>query len=267
MQWYAGSPQKKISFIYSCFYLLAFSFVRMSNPEVEVHTFKQQGGESLKDVWYRISNSHHRCTKKHFTMILLRNFYVGISSWNRYVLDTLVGGNFLGTLTLEACTLIESLVVVPPIHVVKTKVTLDKVLEKLSSLEKSLPNILDNASQVNESIESIGKRITALEASTTLDSQNLRIGKLEEFMETFISIFSSLKFKKEKAFIRKEQKFMYVPKVSVPKPQYIFKIGKTFSSTKSDLQVESSSGTSKVPSVESGDLEETVDLNASFENT
>jgi hypothetical protein len=24
----------------------------MSNPELEVHTFKQQGGESLKDAWY-----------------------------------------------------------------------------------------------------------------------------------------------------------------------------------------------------------------------
>jgi hypothetical protein len=58
----------------------------MSNPEVEVRTFKQQGGESLKEAWYRSSNAHHRCTKKHSTMILLRNFYVGISSWNRYVL-------------------------------------------------------------------------------------------------------------------------------------------------------------------------------------
>jgi hypothetical protein len=46
----------------------------MSNPKVEVRTFKQQGGESLKDAWYRISNSHYRCTKKHSTMILLRNF-------------------------------------------------------------------------------------------------------------------------------------------------------------------------------------------------
>jgi hypothetical protein len=118
----------------------------MSNPEVEVRTFKQKGRESLKDAWYKISNAHHRCTKKHSTMILLRNFYVDISSWNRYVLDTLVGGNFLGTPALEACTLIESLVGVPHIHVVKTKVTLDKVLEKLSSLEKSFPNILDNAS-------------------------------------------------------------------------------------------------------------------------
>jgi hypothetical protein len=90
----------------------------MSNPEVEVRTFKQQGGESLKDAWYRISNSHHKCTEKHSTMILIRNFYVGITSWNRYILDTLTGGNFLGTPALEACTLIESLVEVPPIHVV-----------------------------------------------------------------------------------------------------------------------------------------------------
>jgi hypothetical protein len=107
----------------------------MSNPEVEVRTFKQQGGESLKDAWCRISNSHQRCTKKHSTMILLRNFYVGITSWYRYVLDTLAGGNFLGTPALKACTLIESLVGVPPIHVVKTEVTLEEVLEKLSSLE------------------------------------------------------------------------------------------------------------------------------------
>jgi hypothetical protein len=128
---------KKIcSFIVATFTCLLFSLARMSNPEVEVCTFKQQGEESLKDAWYRISNAHHRCTKKHSTMILLRIFYVGISSWNMYVLDTLAGGNFLDTPALEACTLIESLVGVPPIHVVKTEVTLDEVLEKLNSLEK-----------------------------------------------------------------------------------------------------------------------------------
>jgi hypothetical protein len=88
----------------------------------------------LKDAWYQISNAHHRCTKKHSTMILLRNFYVGISSWNRYVLDTLIEDNFLGTPGLEACTLIESLVEVSPIHVAKTEITLEEVIEKLSSL-------------------------------------------------------------------------------------------------------------------------------------
>jgi hypothetical protein len=61
---------------------------------------------------------------------------------------------------LEACTLIESLVGVPPINVVKTEITLEEVMKKQSSIEKSLPNLLDNASQVNESIETIGKRIT-----------------------------------------------------------------------------------------------------------
>jgi hypothetical protein len=133
----------------------------------------------------------------------------------------------------------------------------------MSSLEKSLPNLLDNTSQVNESIESIDKRITVLEASTIHDNQNLRIGKLEESMETLSSIFSSLKFRKEKAFVGKEQKIMYIPKVSILKPQNVLKIGKKFSATKSDLHVESSSGVSKVPIVTSCVLEEGIDLDAS----
>jgi hypothetical protein len=152
---------------------------------------------------------------------------------------------------LEACNLIKSLVGAPPINVVKTKITLEEVTKKLSSLEKSLPNLLDNASQVNESIEGIGKRITVIEASTIHDNQNFRIGKLEESMETLSSIFSSLKFKKEKAFVGKEQKFMYVPKVSIPRPQNVFKRDKTFSATRSGLHVESSLGVCKVPIVTS----------------
>jgi hypothetical protein len=133
----------------------------------------------------------------------------------------------------------------------------------LSSIEKSLPNLLDNASQVNESIESIDKRITVLESSTILDNQILRIGKLEESMETLSSMLSSLMFKKEKAFLGKEQKFMYVPKVAIPKPQNVLKIGKTCSATKSDLKVESSSGVSKIPIVTSRVFEEVVDVDAS----
>jgi hypothetical protein len=82
-------PQKISLLHIVAFIFLLLVFAKMSNPEVEVRSFKQQGGESLKDAWYRINNAHHRCTKKHSTTILLRNFYVGISSWNRYVLDTL----------------------------------------------------------------------------------------------------------------------------------------------------------------------------------
>src|SRR3954463_12312884 len=98
----------------------------MNIPEVEVCSFKKQGGESLKDAWYRICDAHHRCAKKYSTMILLRNFYVGISSWNRYVLDTLIGGNFLDGPAMEAYTLIESLVGVNPTNVAKTEITLEE---------------------------------------------------------------------------------------------------------------------------------------------
>jgi hypothetical protein len=107
---------------------------------------------------------------------------------------------------LSACTIIESLVGISTIHVAKTETTLDEVVEKLSSLDKSLPSILENASRVSELIENIGKRITILEASNTLDNQNLRIGKLEESMKTLSLIFSSLKFKKEKVLCWKRAK-------------------------------------------------------------
>jgi hypothetical protein len=46
--------------------------------------------------------------------------------------------------------------------------------------------------------------------------------------------------------LEKSKKIMYVPKVFALKPQHVRKIGKTLSSTKGDLQVESSSGASKV---------------------
>src|SRR3954463_2303183 len=71
----------------------------MSGPfvfgEAEVLTFKQRGGESLKDAWYRINDSQKRATKKQSTTILLRNFYVGITPWNWFILDTAINGNFL----------------------------------------------------------------------------------------------------------------------------------------------------------------------------
>jgi hypothetical protein len=127
-----------------------------------------------------------------------------------------------------------------------------------------LPNLLDNASQVNESIERINKRITILEASIIHDNQNLRIGKLEESMETLSSIFYSLKFKREKAFVGKEQTFIYISKVSIPKPHNVLKIDKTFSANKSDLHVESSS----VPIVTSCALKEVINVDvSSLENT
>ena len=86
----------------------------MSGPfafvETEVLTFKQKGRESLKVAWYRIIDSKKRATKKQSTTILLRNFYVGITPWNRSILDTAINGNFLEAPTWESLNIIENLV-------------------------------------------------------------------------------------------------------------------------------------------------------------
>src|ERR1043165_6619884 len=92
--------------------------------EAEVLTFTQRGGESLKDAWYRINDSQKRATKKQSTTILLRNFYVGINSWNRFLLDTAMNGNFIEAPVWEGLNVIENLVGNLPIASIKEDITL-----------------------------------------------------------------------------------------------------------------------------------------------
>lgn len=92
---------------------------------------------------------------------------------------------------MEACNLIKSLVGILPTKNIKTEITLEDVINKLDSMEKNLPKLL-NTSKIDESVVSINKRITVLEASNTLDSQNHRIDELEDPMETLSSTFSSV---------------------------------------------------------------------------
>ena len=78
--------------------------------ENEVLNFRQKEEENLKDAWYRICNAQSRSTSKQSTIVLLRSFDVGISPWNRYILDTIVGGNFLGSHTFDSYRAIINLV-------------------------------------------------------------------------------------------------------------------------------------------------------------
>src|ERR1041385_5132187 len=99
----------------------------MSGPfafvETEVLTFKQKGGESLKDAWHRINDSQKRATKKQSTTILLIIFYVGITSWNRFLLDTAINGNFIEAPVMEALNVIENLVGSLPVISIKEDIT------------------------------------------------------------------------------------------------------------------------------------------------
>src|ERR1043165_2283619 len=92
--------------------------------EAEVLTFTQRVGESLKDGWYRINDSQKRATKKQSTTVLLRNFYVGITSWNRFILDTSINGNLIEAPIWEAVNVIENLVGSLPFVSIHEDVTL-----------------------------------------------------------------------------------------------------------------------------------------------
>ena len=99
--------------------------------EAEVLSFTQRGGESLKDAWYRINDSQKRATKKQSTTILLRNFYIRIISWNRFLLDTSINGNFIEAPVWEAVNVIENLVGSLPIASIKEDITLAHIMGKL----------------------------------------------------------------------------------------------------------------------------------------
>src|SRR3954464_4456448 len=171
--------------------------------EAEVLTFTQRCGESLKDAWYRINDSQKRATKKQSTTILLKNFYVGITPLNRFVLDIAINGNFLEAPIWESLNFIENLVGNLPVASIQEDITLVHIMKKLEKIELEIPSInkineLDCKIQgnLNRLDSSMHKIIKTLE---TIKSHNLdpsRIDKIEEIIDTLGTIFSSIKPKR-----------------------------------------------------------------------
>ena len=119
--------------------------------ENEVLNFKQTEGENLKDVWYRICNAQNISTRKQSTTILLRNFYVGVTPWYRYILDTITGGNFLGSHTFDSYNPMIDLFGSPPLLVNGTMLTSEHVMQRLE--------IIENKVATTELIENLDKKI------------------------------------------------------------------------------------------------------------
>ena len=111
-----------------------------------------------------------------------------------------------------------------------------------------MPNFLDNISKINESVVNLNKRITVLEDSDTQITHGNRIGELEEVMETLRSTFSSLNSKNEKAFVGREKKFIYVPKMPKPMLSDVSKVSKSSRTINGNLHNERSSGLPKFAS-------------------
>ena len=121
------------------------------SPENEVLNFKQREGENLKDAWYRICNAQNRSTRKQSTSVLLCNFYVGITPWHRYVLDTITRGNFLMCPSLDAFNAMGNLVGSLPIMINETVLTLEHVMQRLDIIENKIATV--------ELIEKLDKKI------------------------------------------------------------------------------------------------------------
>ena len=106
-----------------------WSLLVACTPENEVANFKQRGGQNLKDAWYRICNAHNRSIRKQSTVVLLCYFYMGITTWYRFVLDTITGGNFLMRPPFDALNAMGNLVGSPSLMVNETILTLEHVME------------------------------------------------------------------------------------------------------------------------------------------
>ena len=83
-----------------CLVVMASSLSAPMSPEFEVLHFKQRQGENLKDAWHRICSAQYKSSRKLSTSVLLRNFCVGITPWNRCILDIATGGDFMSSHTL-----------------------------------------------------------------------------------------------------------------------------------------------------------------------
>src|SRR4051812_47833504 len=142
--------------------------------EAEMLTFTQRGGESLKDAWYRINDSQKIATKKQSSTILLRNFYVGITPWNRFFLDTAINGNFLEAPIWESLNVIENLVGNLPIASIQEDIILAHIMKKLEKIEVEIPsinktneldhNIQGNLNRLNSSMHKIIKTLETIKS-------------------------------------------------------------------------------------------------------
>ena len=127
------------------------------SPEGEVLTFKQRGGESLKDAWFRINDAYKKSTKKHTTKVILRNFHVGLAMWYRHVLDVVIGGNFLGAPTPEAYKAIRNLLGNIPGDEARLDTPMEQVIERLSAIEKNVSRIQDQSEKDNKLVDQVDK--------------------------------------------------------------------------------------------------------------
>ena len=195
----------------------------ITTPESEVLNFKQREEENLKDAWFRICNAQNRSNRKLSTSVLLRNFYVGITPWNRFILDTITGGNFLGSHTVDSYKAMTELFGSPPLMVNGTVLTLEHVMQRLEIIENKVSTVelVENLDRkIHNKITQYGSKVGVVPKNLkekepivkeNLDQDSTRINKLEDIITNVGSAMSAIKTTPNTS-TTKLSKFMYVPK-------------------------------------------------------
>src|SRR4051812_32393283 len=114
----------------------------------------------------------------------LELFYVGITSWNRFVLDTIISENFMETPVWEALNVMKNLVGNIPPTSIHEDITLAHIMRKLE-IELAMPSmgkinevdrrIYGNLNRLDNSMHKIYKTLETLESH---DMDPSRIDKI-----------------------------------------------------------------------------------------
>ncbi|KAE8790485.1 Far1 [Hordeum vulgare] len=157
-------------------------------PENEVLNFKQNEEENLKDAWY--------------------------------FLDTIVGGNFLGSHTVDSYGAIMNLVGSPPLMVNGTTLTLKHVMQRLDAIENKIATIeliedLDRKihNQITQYRSKLGMVLKNLRETELIVNDSSRIGKLEYVITNLGSAFAAVQ-NTPNLTLKKTVKSVFVPKAS-----------------------------------------------------
>ena len=147
---------------------------------------------------------------------------MGVTPCNIYVLDTITGGNFLGSHTLDAYNAMIDLFGSPPLLVNGTMLTLEHVMQRLEIIENKVATVelIENLEKnIHNQITQYGSRFGATLnffkekepiVNERIDLDSTRIGKLEDIITNYGSAFSSMKNTPNPP--TKTAKFIYVPK-------------------------------------------------------
>ncbi|KAE8773478.1 Far1 [Hordeum vulgare] len=138
----------------------------------------------------------------------------------RYILDTIVGGNFLGSHTIYSYRAIINLVGSPPLMVNGTLLTLEHVMQRLDAIENKIATVeliegLDRKihNQISQYRSKVGNFLKNLKEKELIVNDSSRIGKLEDVITNLGSAFAAVQ-NTPNLTLKKTVKPVFVPRAS-----------------------------------------------------